>query len=323
MRGLANETHLPSQRRYKIIFKVSPVRLYTTRALRQSRYNALPRRKYAHIERPQDSLSLDVEDLETVSGQYSRVLVPRLDGVPLQATVQNLILVDSEARTEVTSIRKRLGAELKPKFATLVEHMYNFNTSLARASIIYNATRAQELLRDMDFIYPEPRTSCDPYRHPIIQRAIDTTWFRNEDDTGVVDREHFSPMPISVIAITLTVIEWCIRDWSDGTQRDSSWDDEKFQTVYDLHISSLLEWAAPEFQEHGSVREREVLYQLQCDLSRNALEHAGVSPDSVTGSPRSLPGDLDVVQEEDDDLPSSAASPNHDGDIPSITIDFA
>ena len=54
----------------------------------------------------------------------------------------------------VMGSHKRLRAELKPKFATLVEYMYNFNTSQARASIIYNAIRAQELLRDMNFIYP-------------------------------------------------------------------------------------------------------------------------------------------------------------------------
>jgi hypothetical protein len=53
--------------------------------------------------------------------------------------------------------RRRLGTELKPKFTTLVEYMYNFNTSQARASVIYNAGRAQELLRDMNFIYPVRR----------------------------------------------------------------------------------------------------------------------------------------------------------------------
>ncbi|KAI9446059.1 hypothetical protein H4582DRAFT_525288 [Lactarius indigo] len=154
MRGRTNGTYLLSKRRCKTTFEVPPVLLYTTRALHQSRYNALPRRKYAHTERPQGLLSLDVESLETLSGQHPKGLVPRLDDAPLQATVQNLILIDSEARTEVTIIRKRLGAELKPKFATLVEHMYNFNTSQARASTIYNATRAQELLKDMNFTYP-------------------------------------------------------------------------------------------------------------------------------------------------------------------------
>ncbi|SRR6266702_382971 len=92
---------------------------------RKSRYNALPRRKYADIGHPQGLRSLDYLDVDvpmvcrpidrldrhnytnitfqTVSGQRPRVLVPRLDVVPLQVTVQNPILNDSEASTEVGS----------------------------------------------------------------------------------------------------------------------------------------------------------------------------------------------------------------------------
>ena len=50
--------------------------------------------------------------------------------------------------------RRRLGAELKLRVTTLVEYMYNFETGRAPASIIYNTSRAQELLRDMNFIHP-------------------------------------------------------------------------------------------------------------------------------------------------------------------------
>jgi len=128
--------------------------------------------------------------------------------------VQKPILIDSEINAkiprepdlQVTSTRERLRSELKPKVATLVEYLYGFNTSQARASVIYNARRAQELLREMEFIFPEPRTSRDPYRHPIIQRVIDTTLFRNKDDFGAVDHEHLSSMPIPIIALTLTVV---------------------------------------------------------------------------------------------------------------------
>ncbi|KAH9045897.1 hypothetical protein EDB83DRAFT_1550700 [Lactarius deliciosus] len=234
--------------------------------------------------------------------------------VPLQVTVQNPILNDSGENTEATSLRKRLCDEMKPRLATLVETMYHFKTSQAHACISYNAGHAQELLRNLNFIYPEPRTGRDLYRHPIIQRAIDTTWFRNKDDVGVVNHEQFSPMPISVIAITLTVIECCIDEWSDGTQRDCSWDDAKFQTVYDSHFSSLID-----FRAHSSAS----LYQLQCDLLRNAREHAGVSPDPVTGSSRFLPGALDAVHEEPSPGPSPIAPPNYDDTFPRITIDHA
>ncbi|KAH9014217.1 hypothetical protein EDB85DRAFT_2157573 [Lactarius pseudohatsudake] len=69
-----------------------------------------------------------------------------------------------------------------------------------------------------------------------------------EDDVGVVNHEQFSPMPISIIAITLTVIEYCIDEWSDGTQRDCNWDDAKFQTVYDSHFSSLVDFKHKDYE---------------------------------------------------------------------------
>lgn len=270
--------------------------------------------------------------------QRQRWLAPP-NAVPLQATVPNPILIGSEASTDacnypcdpllpslcvhsgprVTGIGKQLCAEMIPKFATLVENMFKFKTSQSHASISYNARRSQELLRDMTFIYLNPRTGRDPYRHPIIQRAIDTTWFCNKDANGVVYHEYFSPMPVLVIALTLTVIECCIDEWSDGTRRDTSWDDQKFQTVYDSHVSSLLY-----FQAHSLARNRDLLYQLQCDLLRNAREHAGVLPDPVTGLSRFPPGALDAVCEEEDNQPSplATAPPNYN-DIPGITIHLA
>jgi len=195
-----------------------------------------------------------------------------------------------------------------------VENMYDFKTSEGSVSISHNSGSAQELLRDLKFIYLEPRTGRDPYRHPIIQRAINATWFRNKDDVGVVDHEHFSPMPISIIAITLTVIEWCIGEWSDGTRRDSRWDDAKFQTVYDVHVSLLLD-----FQAHSPAG----LYRLQCDLLRNAREHAGVSPDPVTGLSISPPGPSNAVHQEDNQ-PNPTGSPDYyDAMGPRIIIDHA
>jgi hypothetical protein len=277
---------------------------------------------------------------DTVSVPRPRGLVPQFDGVPSHATAQNPIPIDSEAIGEArfyyspdqllptdldvhsdprtTNIRRQLGAEMKPKVTTLVENLYNFKTGQAHASISYNVRRAQGLLRHVNFIYPEPRTGRDPYRHSIIQRTIDTTWFRDKDDIGVADHEHFSPMPIPIIALTLMVIECCIDEWSSGTRKDSSWDDAKLQTVYDSHVSSLLD-----FQAHSPASNRDLLYQLQCDLLRNAREHAGVPPDPVTGLSRFPPGALDAVREEDNQ-PSPIAPPDYDDHLnPRITINAA
>jgi len=174
----------------------------------------------------------------------------------------------------------RLFAEMKPKVSTLVEHLYHFKTSKAPESILSNVELAKMLLRDMNFIYPEARDRGkrhSPYSHPIIQEAINVTLFRNKNDVGVVYHEHFSPMPIPVIALILTVVQWCIDEWSDGQRKDSSWEESRLHVVYSSHVSSLLI-----FQAQGLERNIDVLNQLQCDLLRNAREHAGVSRYPIT-----------------------------------------
>ncbi|KAH9970475.1 hypothetical protein BJV74DRAFT_867087 [Russula compacta] len=204
---------------------------------------------------------------------------------------------------------------MKPTVATLVENLYQFNTSQARESICSNTKRAQMLLRDMNFVYPEAWKGGkrhNPYRHPIIQKTINMNWFRNKDDVGVVHHEHFSPMPVPIIALSLTVIERCIDEWSNGVRKDSSWDEKRLQAVYASHVSSLFD-----FKAH-SPTSNDVLYQLQCDLLKDAREHAGVSHFPITEPGRFPPGALDMVRKGYND-PTSPDLPAY-GEIPEIVI---
>jgi hypothetical protein len=208
----------------------------------------------------------------------------------------------------------RLCIEVKPKVTTLVEHRYHFNTSKAPESIRSNVELAKMLLRDMNFIYPEARDGGKrhrPYRHPIIQEAINLTLFRNKDDVGVVYHEHFSPMPIPIIALMLTVVQCCIEEWSDGQRKDTSWDDEKILAAYNLHVSSLFS-----FQAQGPDRNMDVLCQLQCDLLKGAREHAGVPAYPIT-EPRGFSREpLAVLREERHQTTSPDSPPSYD--IPDI-----
>jgi hypothetical protein len=108
--------------------------------------------------------------------RHPRGLVAQVDAVPVQATAQSPIPIDSEASGEAhfcysppdpllstdlyvhsdprtTTIRRQLEAEMKPNVAVLVESMYNFRTNIAHTSISYNAGHAHELLTDGKFIY--------------------------------------------------------------------------------------------------------------------------------------------------------------------------
>jgi Domain of unknown function (DUF6532) len=119
---------------------------------------------------------------------------------------------------------------MRPRIAPLVENMYGFNTSHAADSISSNARRAQKLLRDMNFVYvclSRSRSCCwlnadplplqetrddgsrrenGPYRHHVIQKAINVSWFRDKNDVGAQYYEYFDPMPERAIALILTVV---------------------------------------------------------------------------------------------------------------------
>ena len=109
-----------------------------------------------------------------MSVQRQRELVSHLDVDSFQATVPDPLPMVPEARGEArlyyqdsrdpnlsvhldpraTSISRQLVAKIKPNIAALVESMYDFRTSQASASISHNTESAQELLRDLKFIYP-------------------------------------------------------------------------------------------------------------------------------------------------------------------------
>ena len=119
-----------------------------------------------------------------------------------------------------------LVSEMRRKLRRAVATQYEFDRNQTAESISYNVAHTNELLTNMAFIY-RVRTHCitiwsalisvrsqeqisgNPvyqYRHPIIQKAINTLWFKNEDDDGMTFREHFSPIPIPAVALVLTVV---------------------------------------------------------------------------------------------------------------------
>ncbi|KAI0274555.1 hypothetical protein BGY98DRAFT_992531 [Russula aff. rugulosa BPL654] len=93
---------------------------------------------------------------------------------------------------------------MKMKIKSVVESSYEFDTSRAPDSISRNASRAQALLANTTFFYRDFNAGGHPrypYRHPIIQKVVNITWFQNEDDIGLSfmitsHPSHSKPLPL-------------------------------------------------------------------------------------------------------------------------------
>ena len=87
----------------------------------------------------------------------------------------------------------------------LVERYYGFETSKAPESLSHNIELARGLKTDGAFSKGEEEHAL-PYRHRIIQQAINIIWFNDRSSDGVVFPNYFNPMPYEAIAVVLTAV---------------------------------------------------------------------------------------------------------------------
>ncbi len=108
-------------------------------------------------------------------------------------------------REQLLGVGSRFFADVKKKVTPLVERYYGFETSKARETLNDNMTKAQYLKIDSAFINGDEEPAL-PYRHPIIQKAINVIWFSDRSCDGIVFQYHFNPLPYEAFALVLAVV---------------------------------------------------------------------------------------------------------------------
>jgi hypothetical protein len=108
-----------------------------------------------------------------------------------------------DATTQLETVGSRFRVDVKAKVTPLVERHYGFDTDEASGSLTRNAERARDLKRDRAFVNGENGL---PYRHPIIQQAINVIWFSDRRSEGVMFPNEFNPIPYEAIALVLAVV---------------------------------------------------------------------------------------------------------------------
>jgi hypothetical protein len=94
---------------------------------------------------------------------------------------------------------------VKKKVMPLVERFYGFETSKAQDSLNDNITNVQNLKTNSAFINDD-RGQRLPYRHPVIQKAVNIIWFNDRSSDGIAFYNNFNPMPYEAIALVLAVV---------------------------------------------------------------------------------------------------------------------
>ncbi|TFY50986.1 hypothetical protein EVJ58_g10796, partial [Rhodofomes roseus] len=204
---------------------------------------------------------------------------------------------------------KILRGELKSKVRPLVESLYGFNGSSAKKAIRENRDKAAALTSDSLFAYKDPALDRPQgadaegiYRHPIIQKAINATWFMNRSDEGILYKEYFSPaISIGMMALILTAVQCCIDEWGTGKRSGVSFYENEYKPVYLSHKANLLAFDDLCDDAHS------LLLKLRKKLYKEARFHSGaedtertavtLSHDALT---RALQQAMDAGDDDDD-----------------------
>ncbi|KAI5982758.1 hypothetical protein EDC04DRAFT_2498380, partial [Pisolithus marmoratus] len=174
--------------------------------------------------------------LETTLLDTSWAQACKVTGVNLAHTPQLAKLV--------TSHGSQVHSQLKTKLHPLVKAMFSFHSSQSKNAIKKNWALAEGLKEGTNFAFKVqvlPSTYHGKYQHMalLIQKIINTMWFANKHDNGVVFHNYFKLFPLPALALVLAAIECCIDEWVMGTRMDIIFTIQEYHGTYESHLKCL------------------------------------------------------------------------------------
>ncbi|GBE86981.1 hypothetical protein SCP_1002270 [Sparassis crispa] len=95
---------------------------------------------------------------------------------------------------------------------------------------------------DNQFYYKDIENITGFAQHQIIMSVIQEEWFRGKTDLGIFYESHFRLFLLELLALVITLLEFCISEWSDGSFTKGVFDEKNWKPKYDEHLVKVQEW---------------------------------------------------------------------------------
>ncbi|KAG9092513.1 hypothetical protein FRC06_011893 [Ceratobasidium sp. 370] len=132
-----------------------------------------------------------------------------------------------------------------------------------------NRTIVKQLLPN-NFHCRDMQTSTDPYENPALSMCIAVGFFSGPEPLGMVYKKMFSPLPLPVITMVLTMMQHCLKEWRTGRFIAIELKADRQLKMYDSHLQGLLAYAR---------RAPKRLWDFQADWYEFGRAYAGATPD--------------------------------------------
>ncbi|KAK7029715.1 hypothetical protein R3P38DRAFT_3353547 [Favolaschia claudopus] len=151
----------------------------------------------------------------------------------------------------IGKIIKFRGSQVRGKtistFRTLLASAHGFERSTSGKVIAANRRKAAKLLTNSAFHYKEPEAKPLPVgfaENKIIAQVRKATTFLAKDSVGIVFPNYFNPISLENIAMELTALEFCVKEWSTGSLVVATFSEKATKDSYEKHLKDVKKWSA-------------------------------------------------------------------------------
>ncbi|KAG9085705.1 hypothetical protein FRC06_003489, partial [Ceratobasidium sp. 370] len=134
--------------------------------------------------------------------------------------------------------------DLKVRVRPVVQHAYPFiNPPRSSQDLLHNRELAKRILPNVFHCRDINNPNDNQYEHLALSDCIATSFFWGPDSVGMIHRDRFQPVPIPAIAMVLTTMQHCIKEWKTGRFVALQLNTGKQYRIYEVHLKGLLAYA--------------------------------------------------------------------------------
>ncbi|KAL6302536.1 hypothetical protein BKA93DRAFT_751231 [Sparassis latifolia] len=133
-------------------------------------------------------------------------------------------------------------ATVQDKLCLHVINIYRFTKDTTKQAVKNNYLLYTHLMDNNRFHYKDIENITGFAQHQIIMSVIQEEWFRGKTDLGIFYESRFRPFSLELLALVITLLEFRISEWSDGSFTKGYLMRRNWKPKYDEHLVKVREW---------------------------------------------------------------------------------
>ncbi|KAM6502661.1 hypothetical protein JOM56_002638 [Amanita muscaria] len=145
---------------------------------------------------------------------------------------------------------------------------YKFKKGTAHETKQYNIELRATLLTDDAFHHKDPEAGTGFAENSIVADILETALFEDSSDYGVRFAKYFNPIPINLLALVFTIIEFLIDEYTTGEKVKTSFREKNNIEQFEKHSQRIEEW---------NKLNKQVTTNIHMKLFKKLMKRAGMT----------------------------------------------